>query len=486
MFHGGAIRLANRKWLARARGTRDNDVSIARMPTRRGSQSLLPGKTMMLRLSATFAALCILATPAAAEFAADAPHNWHRWRGPDATGVAPHGNPPLEWSAEKNIKWKVPVEGRGSASPIIWGDRIFLLTAVDTGARAPDAAEGAKNLHEFKVLCFDRKTGERLWEKTAVEATPHEQLHETNTYASGSPTTDGEFLYASFGSFGIYCYDLDGNPKWNRDLGDMHTRNQFGEGVSPTIHKDAVHGDTLIVNWDQESDSKIYALDARTGKDKWSAPRDEVTSWNTPIVVDAAGLTQVIVNGTTRSRGYDIVDGKVIWECGGQTTNAIASPVVLENLAICMSGFRGNAVFAIPLDATGDITETDKIAWHYGKAGPYVPSPILYGDRVYFNKSSNAIISCLNARTGEPVIDQKRVPGLGDSYASPVGAAGRIYWTGRDGTTVVIKHADELEVLATNELGEPVDASPAIVGNEIFIRSDKHLYCISESLIEGN
>lgn len=430
--------------------------------------------------------LCVLAGSARADFAEDAQANWHRWRGPDATGVAPHGNPPLHWDGETNVKWKVPVEGRGSASPIVWGDRVFLLTAVDTGQAAPDAPAGVKNIHQFKVICFDRSSGDRVWERVASNSAPHEQLHDTNTYASGSPTTDGKFLYASFGSFGVYCYDFAGNLQWERDLGDMHTRNQFGEGVSPTIHKDAIHGDTLIVNWDQESDSKIFALDARNGETKWRTPREEITSWNTPIVVDAAGRTQVVVNGTTRSRGYDIATGEVIWECGGQTTNAIASPVAFDNLAICMSGFRGNAVFAIPLDATGDITGADKVAWHWDQAGPYVPSPILYDDRVYFNKSNNAIVSCLNARTGEPTIDQKRVPGLGDSYASPVGAAGRIYFTDRDGTTVVIRHADELEVLATNELGEPVDASPAIVGNDIFIRSDKHLYCIGEELGEGN
>jgi outer membrane protein assembly factor BamB len=427
------------------------------------------------RSLAGVAALAIFAATARADFADLASPNWHRWRGPDGAGVAPQGNPPLHWDAETNIKWKVPVEGRGSASPIVWNDRVYLLTAVDTGKPGPNAEEGQKNLHEFKVLCLDRRTGGVVWEKVACEAAPHETLHETNTYASGSPTTDGKFLYASFGSFGIYCYDLDGNFKWQRDLGDMHTRNQFGEGVSPTIH-----GDTLIVNWDQESGSFITALDAATGKDKWRQPRDEVTSWNTPIVAEVDGRTQVVVNGTKRSRSYNLADGKLLWECGGQTANSIASPVVWKNLAICMSGFRGNAVFAIPLDAVGDVTDTDKIAWHWDKAGPYVPSPLLYDDRLYFTKSSNAIVSCLNARTGEPVFEQQRVPGLGDSYASPVGAAGRIYFTGRDGTTVVIRHADELEVLANNALGESVDASPAIAGNQIFIRGHEHLYCISE------
>jgi outer membrane protein assembly factor BamB len=413
-----------------------------------------------------------------AEIVDNAAGNWHRWRGPDATGVAEGSNPPLTWNGATgaNIKWKVPIEGRGSASPIIWGDKIFLLTAVDTGRPGPEGSK--RNVHEFKVLCLDRATGNRVWEQVAREAVPHEQLHETNTYASGSPTTDGEFLYASFGSFGVYCYDLNGELKWERDLGDMRTRNEFGEGTSPTIH-----GDTLIVNWDQESDSFIVALDARTGRepdDKWRQSRDEVTSWNTPLVVEGGGRTQVVVNGTTRARGYDLETGEVLWQCGGQTTNAIASPVTRDGVVYCMSGFRGNAVYAIPLTARGDITGTNQIAWHWDKAGPYVPSPILYGDRLYFCKSSDGIVSCLDATTGEPMFNQERIPGLRNLYSSPVGAAGKVYFTGRDGVTVVIRHADVVEVLATNELGEPVDASPAIVGDEMFIRSDKHLYCISE------
>jgi outer membrane protein assembly factor BamB len=429
----------------------------------------------MLRPLASFAICFALTAAARAEFADEAPQNWHRWRGPDATGVAPHGNPPTTWDGTTNVKWKTPIDGRGSASPVIWGDKLFVLSAVDTGKADPSGA-GKHNIHQFKVICLDRKTGAPLWERVAREAAPHESLHDTNTHASGSPTTDGKFLYCSFGSQGVYCYDLDGNPKWDVDLGDMRTRNEFGEGVSPTIH-----GDTLIVNWDQESDSKIYALNAATGEVKWSQPRDEVTSWNTPIVVDGGGRTQVVVNGTTRSRGYDIKTGEVLWECGGQMTNAIASPVALGNVVFCMTGFRGNAVFAIPLDAVGDITDTDKIVWHSDKSGPYVPSPILYDDRLYFCKSSSNVISCLDANTGEAKIDQERLPGIRDMYASPVGAAGKIYFTGRDGKTVVIKHADELEVLATNDLGEPVDASPAIVGDNIYIRSDKHLYCIGEN-----
>ena len=490
-------------------------------------------------------ALCVASFAASAVALDAADGNWPQWRGPEMTGVAPAGTPPLKWDAETNVKWKTAIPGRGNASPIVWEDRVFILTAVDTGklpdeavqqtaaeepvadkpADQPPAAEpaappegerrfggrgergergerspgergfgrggpggpgggrgfggfgrrdsGPRNIYKFNVLCLDRNTGKILWEKTAREAAPHEGMHDTNSYASGSPTTDGKFLYASFGSHGIYCYDLDGNLIWEKDLGDMETRNGFGEGASPTIY-----GDTLLVPWDHEKDSHLFALDAKTGEVKWEIDREEPTTWVTPLVIEAAGKTQVVLNGTNRSRSYDIENGDLIWECGGQVTNPIATAVVYDNLVFCMTGHRGSAVVAIPLDATGDITDTDKIAWKTNQGAPYVPSPLLYGDKLYFTKSNNGVLSCLEAKTGEPLINQKRLEGVENIYASPVGADGKIYITGRDGTTVVIPNTGELDILATNTVGEPVDASPAIAGNQIFIRGDQHLFCI--------
>lgn len=459
----------------------------------------------------------IAAVASAAKPAADAAHQWGQWRGPLANGVAPHGNPPVKWDAETNVKWKTPIPGRGSASPVVWGDRIFLLTAVDTG-RADDAIEqtsaeepaepaaeqssrdegrrergrfgrgdgggrggpfgrraGVRTYHQYTVVCLDRATGDVLWQKVAREAVPLESGHETNTHASGSAVTDGRRVYCSFGSHGIYAYDFDGELIWEKDLGDMQTRNGFGEGATPTIYQD-----TLIVPWDQETGSFITALDAATSDEKWKTPRDEVTTWNTPLVVEAAGKTQVIVNGSNRTRSYDLADGKEIWQCGGQATNPIASIVELDGVVYAMTGHRGSAVIAISLDSQGDVTDTDAVVWKSDLGGPYVPSPLLYGERLYFTKSSNGILSCVNARDGKPLIGQKRLAGVENIYASPVGAAGRVYITGRDGTTLVIRDADELEVLATNAVGEPVDASPAVVGDEMFIRGENHLFCISE------
>ncbi len=441
---------------------------------------------------------------------------WHQWRGPLANGVSPHGDPPVEWGEEQNIKWKVDVPGFGTSTPIIWGDKIFLLTAIKTDRKPEEAAvddddaqaeESQKkepaaepparrrgrgrrrggfgiqkptNIHEFVVLCLDRSSGDVIWQQVAREAVPHEGHHRDHGFASGSPTTDGEFVYASFGSHGIYCYSVDGELQWERDLGDMRTRNSFGEGASPTLV-----GDTLIVNWDHEEEDFIAALDAKTGEIKWQVDRDEPTGWSTPLAIPFQGRTQVVVNGTNRVRAYDLGNGELLWECGGQTTNAIPSPVTADGLVFCMSGFRGSAAFAIPLDASGDLTETEGYLWRHTGGTPYVPSPLLYDDLLYFNKSNGAILNILNAKTGEFVLENQRLPGLRGIYASPVGAAGRIYIVGRDGKAVVLRQGAEFEVLAENELDDPIDASPAVVGRELYLRGKEHLYCIAETEAGG-
>jgi outer membrane protein assembly factor BamB len=431
-------------------------------------------------------ALVAAATPVrTAEPAADPLDNWPQWRGPLANGTAPRGDPPVHWDDKDHVKWKAELPGRGSATPIVWGDQVFILTAIDTGRPAaagdlPKAdpqfqkrTQAPTTYHEFVVLSFDRRTGKLRWRQTATEQVPHEGHHPTHSYAAGSPVTDGRYLYASFGSWGLYCYDLDGKLQWQRDLGKMQTRLGWGEAVTPVLH-----GDTLVVNWDQEAGSYITALDAHTGKPRWKVDRDEHTSWNTPLVVDGNGRTQVVVNGTNRVRSYDLATGQLLWQCGGQTVNAIPSAVARDGRVICMSGYRGSAAYAIPLDATGDLTGTDKVAWHYSKGTPYVPSPLLAGDRLYFTQANDALLTCLDARTGKPLIDRARLPGLTSLYASPVGAAGRVYLTGRNGTTLVLKQADKLEILATNRLGDPIDASPVVVGKQLFLRGEKYLYCL--------
>ncbi len=438
-------------------------------------------------------ALALLLSPARPDdFAAERLDHWHQWRGPLANGLAPKGDPPAQWSESQNIKWKVEIPGSGSSTPIVWGNRVFVLTAVKTDRKpekpAVPAAGGAPpnpefarlttpsptTLYRFEVLCLNRDTGEILWRRTAREEVPHQGHHPSHGYASASPVTDGKLLYASFGSRGIYCCDLEGAPKWEADLGDMSVKMGFGEGASP-----ALHGDSLVVPWDHEGDSFIACLDAKTGKEKWRAARDERTTWATPLVVERGGVTQVVANGTKRTRSYDLSTGRLLWECGGQTGNTIPAPVALEGTVYCMSGFRGNAIYALPLDSKGDLTDSDKVAWKRTDAAPYVASPLLYDGLLYFTQERQGILSCVDAKTGQDLFNGQRLSGIDTLYASLAGAAGKIYIAGREGTTLVLKHGKAYELLAANKLDEGVNASPVIVGKQLFLRGHKHLYCVA-------
>lgn len=409
--------------------------------------------------------------------------NWHQWRGPNGNGVAQRGTPPIRWSEELNVRWKREIPGEGSGTPIVWGDQVFVVTAIETDresevsipadARALTKPPG--RYFRFVVMSFHRETGAELWRRVAAMEAPHEGHHRTHSYAGASPVTDGTRLFVSFGSRGIFCFDISGNLIWKRDLGDMRTRYGWGEATSPVLH-----GDTLIVNWDHEDQSFIVALDAETGMTRWKKERDEPSSWATPLVAGFKDRTQVIVNGTSRIRSYDLTSGAVIWECGGLTINCIPSPVLIGQKVICMSGYKGAAVLAIPLASKGDITGTAQIVWNYSRGTPYVPSPILYDDQLYFTSSNNAILTSLNVSDGKPVFEQERISGLGTLYSSPVGATGHIYFVDRDGLTVVIKHGPTLEVVARNQLEARIDASPAVVGAQLFMRGRRSLYCIQK------
>jgi outer membrane protein assembly factor BamB len=446
-----------------------------RKATAMGCSKLGRSWFLVVALILAWAPWCLAADPAI-----DAASQWGRWRGPEANGFAPKAQPPLKWDSKKNVRWKVSVPGRGSSTPIVWGDKIFLLSASPIGA-APSGQSRRRSFRspaptrvfKFLVLCYDRKTGKKLWEQTVIEVKPHEGVHGTSTHASGSPVTDGKQLYVSFGSRGVYCYDLDGKLKWKRQLGQMRTRNSFGEGGSP-----ALHGDTLVVPWDHEGQSFIVALDTKTGKTKWKVNRDEPTTWSTPLIVNQGKKSQVITNGTKRVRSYDLATGKLLWACGGQATNPIPTPILYGDMVVCMTGYRGYAIYAIPIGSKGDITGSGKEVWKKTDAAPYVSSPVLVGNQLYYTKSRSGTLLSVDALLGSTIIDQTRLPDIGSIYASGVAAGDRIYITGRDGTTVVLKHGSKLEVLAINKLDEPVDASMALVGKQIFVRGEKNLYCI--------
>ena len=444
---------------------------------------------MVRLLVRIFAISWLLTLPAAANEDSDdgdAKHYWAQWRGPLSTGVALDANPPVEWSESKNIRWKISLPGSGHSTPIVWGDRIFITTAVPYGdakaSRGQHVLGAHDNLSSWRhqklvVLAINRRDGRITWQRTVHKELPREGGHYTGSLASNSPVTDGEHLFAFFGSRGLYCLDLDGEQQWEKDLGEMQTKHAHGEGSSP-----ALYGEILIINWDHEGQSFVVAFDKRTGKQRWKVAREEVTSWATPIVVEHAGKPQVIISGTNRVRGYDLATGNVIWECGGLSANIISSPVAADGMVYAGSSYDKRALLAIRLDgARGDITGTDQVVWTRRRGTPYVPSPLLYGDSLYVLRHYQGILSRVNAKTGEDQGGPFRLSGIRNVYASPVGAAGRVYITDRDGTTLVISHDERPRVLAQNRLNDSFSASAAVVGRELFLRGQKYLYCIAEN-----
>lgn len=411
---------------------------------------------------------------------------WSQWRGPLGTGVSPHARPPVEWSEERNIRWKLPLPGKGHSTPVIWGDRLFVTMAVPYGEDLPPKYSGTPgghdevaitHRHKFMVMAVNRKDGKILWERTVREELPHQGGHLTASLASPSPVTDGERLFAFFGSWGLYCLDLDGTLLWQSDLGQLNVMHGHGEGSSP-----ALHGDTLIVNWDHEGDSFLVAFEKRTGKQRWKTARERASSWTTPIVVEHGNTAQVIVSGSERLRGYDLDTGNLIWEGGGLSVeNVVSSPVAGHGMVFTGSTYDRPGIMAVRLDgAKGDLTGTKQVVWRRNRGAPYVPTPLLYGDALYFLYHFQGILTRVNARTGEDQPGSIRLPGIRDVYASPVAASGRVYVTSREGVTLVLKDGDQPEVLAQNRLDDTFNASPALAGNELFLRGERSLYCIAE------
>ena len=455
-------------------------------------------------------ALCLALALAPSLLAAPAPSNaepahlyWPQWRGPLANGVSPTAEPPLTWSESSNVLWKVRLPGRGTSTPIVWGDLVFIHSAIPTGKKAasleasttaPTAspevsgtaagdpssgpsggAAGAKvdEIYQFVLLALDRKTGKTVWQKVVREECPHEGHHRDHDFACYSPITDGQQVYAYLGSRGLHGYDMAGNLKWEKDLGRMRIWDGYGEGGSP-----ALSGHTLVVNWDHEGDDFIAAFDTQTGRELWRQPREEDTSWSTPLIVEQAGSSQVVTDGTRKLRGYDLATGKLLWEYARQTIPVVTTPVAGDGLLYSVSGVRACAALALRLDRTGDLAASDGVAWRYTSRSPWVPSPLLCDGRLYAYADNKAILTCLDAKTGAALIKAQKVDGLEGVYSSIVAAAGRIYLTGRNGVTVVIKSSNKYEVLASNTLEDGFDASPALTGRQLFLRGKAHLYCI--------
>ena len=412
------------------------------------------------------------------------PTQWPQFRGPDGQGVSAEKGLPDEWSATRNVLWKTAIPGRGHASPVIWGDRIFLTTAIE-GEVVP-GAKGVRHVvdgqdfvhpqgvgddrrHTFKVLALDARDGRMLWETIAHEGVPYDTRHKKASFASQTPVTDGTLVYAFFGSEGrLFAYDMDGRLEWKAALGGIATVG-VGVGTSPLLYRDLV---ILQCDEDNGEASFITALDKRTGKQVWRVPRKVQVSWATPVLVRAGGRDELVTSGTEWIIAYAPATGAELWRAKGLESNAVPSPVVVGDVVVVSAGYPEKLAMGIRAGGNGDVTGT-RVLWKYTKGTAFVPSPIAYGGYVYL-VSDKGILTCLDARTGEVKYEGGRVPIPATLMASPVAYDGKILLSSMEGDTFVIKAGPVHEVLRTNTLGEAIAASPAISQGRIFIRGESH------------
>lgn len=416
--------------------------------------------------------------------------NWPQWRGPESSGVAGDAGVPLEWSDTQNILWKTPIPGLGHSSPIIWGDRIFLTTAIEgevvEGAKAPvhlidgkpwshPAATGADRKHTLKVLALDRDSGKILWDRTVYEGLMSDSRHAKASFASPTPVTDGQMVYAFFGTEGVYAFDFKGNLKWKATVGTI-TSVSVGIGTSPLLYRNL-----LILQCDTEDGkgSFIVALDKKTGKEAWRKERNVEISWATPILVRAGGRDELITLGNQIIVAYDPATGKELWTARGLKSNAVPSPVAGHGLVYAPTGYPTKLVLAIRPGGAGDVSASN-IAWTYEKGVAYVASPVLYGDYLYL-VSDKGILTCLDAKTGAVKYDSGRVPVPASFIASLLAVDGHILEFSEDGDTFVVKAGPQHEVVRTNSLKEPIYATPAVAAGRLFIRGKNHLYAIGKN-----
>jgi outer membrane protein assembly factor BamB len=383
---------------------------------------------------------------------------WPRWRGPSGQGVVADPGYPDTWSDSINVRWKSPVPGTGHSSPIVWGDQIFLTTSRDRG-------------RQLSILSFERSTGALLWE-TDVPEGPRERHHGKNTPASATPTTDGERVYASFGSRGLAAVDFEGNLVWHRDLGQIE--NYHGPAGSPLLYRDSV-----IIYQDQNDGAFVVALDARTGETRWQTARSARVGWGTPIAITAGDHDELIVSSQGQVQSYDPETGDELWSCDGNLREVIPTPVVAHGLVYCASG-RAGPTLAIKPGGSGDVTATH-VEWKTTRGSPFVPSPVVHGDYLYQLNDMSGIVTCLNARTGETVWQERLGrPSREGISASPVVVGDKLFVTNDDGQTFVLKTGPEFELLHTNDIGERTLASPALVDGTWYIRTTRELIAIGQ------
>ena len=449
----------------------------------------------MRRLAFTLFCLCLAASAARAQ-------NWPQFRGTGASGVAEGRPAPVKWDGEKatGLRWKTPIPGLSHSSPVVWGERVFVTTAVSSDPK-PEArfglygdVEPVKNdpKHAWKVYALDKKTGKVVWERTAYEGIPKVKRHPKSSHAASTPATDGKHLVVLFGSEGLYNYDLSGKLLWKQDLGVLDSGwfydpdYQWEYASSPVIYKNLV-----IVQADIQKGSFVAAYDLKTGRQVWKTMREgELPGWGTPTVYEGKGRAELVTNGTKAIRGYDPLTGKELWRLTPNSEITTPTPIFAHDLIYVTSGYRPvQPIYAIRPGATGDITlkegkeSSDFIAWSKTRGGPYMPTPIVYGELLY-TLSNNGVVTAYDAKAGARVYQQRLADRGGAFTASPVAADGKLYLSSEDGEVFVVRAGPKHELLSVNPMGEVLMATPAISDGMLIVRGVNHVFAVADAPAE--
>jgi outer membrane protein assembly factor BamB len=434
--------------------------------------------------SAAFVAVLLFGTTSAND-------RWPQFRGPQSLGVADDPSLPDTWSPTQNVAWKTDIPGSGWSSPVVWGDRVFVTSVLTEGdtekprkglyfggeRKAPDAP------HHWMVYCVDWKTGKIKWQREAHKAIPMFSRHLKNTFASETPVTDGERIYAYFGNLGLFCYDMDGKLLWKKEFEPVKTRYGWGTAASPILYKDRLY----IVN-DNDTKAFMVAFDKKTGQQVWRIDRDEGSNWATPYIWENELRTEIITPGTRKIRSYDL-NGKLLWELGGMSSISIPTPFSKFGMVYISSGYvmdNVRPVYAIKPGASGDIslkageTSNKHISWYLPQGGPYNPTPVVYGD-YYYTLLDRGFFTCHDAKTGKEIYGKQRIdPAAGAFTSSPWAYNGKLFCLSEDGDTFVIQAGPEYKLVGKNSLDEMCMATPAIVKGSLIIRTESKLYRITK------
>jgi len=432
---------------------------------------------------------------AAAQDPVTGPAFWPSFRGAFARGIGDGAATPTKWNVEtgENVVWRTAIPGLAHSSPVIWGDRIYLTTAVreDGDAELRVGLYGSvapvedDSPHRFQVLCIDRHSGEVSWTVTAWTGVPAIKRHPKGSHAASTPTTDGEHVVAFFGSEGLYCYDRDGQLQWQRDFGVLDAGwyvakdADWGFASSPVIYEGRVY-----VQCDVRGDSFVAALDVATGDELWRTVRRDVPTWSTPTVDVSGDRRQLILNGYEHIGGYDLDTGEELWQLEGGGDIPVPTPVVDDGLVFITNAHgRMSPILAIATSATGEISmaadDHEAMVWSQRRGGNYMQTPLVYGGRLYCCRDSG-VLACLDPRTGERIYRDRLGSGTTGFTASGVAADGKLYFTSEEGEVYVIAAGPELQVLAVNDLGETCMASPAVADGTLFFRTRSHLVAIAQ------